>query len=90
MAIKGAKDPDELIKNDKKLWVSAIQNQTYMIDWLFQKLKSEQDLQTAQGKRHFTDEAVKVIARATDPVEREHYIKLLSEEAGNFDLVNYE
>lgn len=81
VTIKGAKDPDELIKNDKKLWVSAIQNQTYMIDWLFQKLKSEQDLQTAQGKRHFTDEAAKVIARATDPVEREHYIKLLSEEA---------
>jgi DNA primase len=80
VTISGAKDPDELIKKDKSLWVEAIQLQSYMIDWLLEKLKQQQDLQTAQGKRHFTDEAATVIARITDPVEREHYIKQLSEE----------
>lgn len=70
-----AKDPDELIKQDVKLWQKAIEQKTYVVDWLLERYQAQLDLSTATGKRQFTDVVLPTIGRLLDPVEQEHYLK---------------
>ncbi|MBA3757969.1 DNA primase [Candidatus Saccharibacteria bacterium] len=76
--IPGAKDPDELIQKDTTSWVSAIENAVYATDWLIDRYKQQLDLKSAQGKLIFTDTLLTTIRRLRDPVEQEHYLKLIA------------
>lgn len=69
-----AKDPDELIKLDSKLWTSAIDNAEPAVEWVLRQYASREDLKTAIGKRRFTTAALDVVRMLQDSVEREHYI----------------
>jgi len=75
ITITGAKDPDELIQKDPKLWQKAVQEATYAADWLIETYKTQLDLTTAAGKTAFTDALLPTIRRLRDPVEQEHYLK---------------
>ncbi|MEI7689493.1 MAG: DNA primase [Candidatus Saccharibacteria bacterium] len=70
----GAKDPDELIKQDPKLWQKAIDSAVPAIDWVIKQYSLREDLQSAAGKRRFTTAALDVVRMLADPVEQEHYI----------------
>jgi len=74
-----AKDPDELIKQDVKKWQAAIDKAVYATDWLIERYKEQLDLSSASGKRQFTDTLLATIRRLADPVEQEHYLKLIAE-----------
>jgi len=74
-----AKDPDELIQKDPKLWQKSIETAKYAPDWLIELYKKTLDLSTAQGKRTFTDALLVTIRRLTDSVEQEHYLKTVAE-----------
>lgn len=80
--LKGAKDPDELIRRDLKLWREAVAGAKYAVDYLFERVKNQFDLDSALGKRQFSDRMAPVISRLSDPVEREHYAKLVAEATG--------
>lgn len=69
-----AKDPDELIKQDPKLWQSAIDNSKPAVDWVIEQYSKREDLSTAAGKRKFTTAALNVIRTLPDSVEQEHYL----------------
>jgi len=71
-----AKDPDELIKKDAKLWQSAIDSSEPVVDWILKQYSNRENLTTAGGKGRFTTAALNVIKFLNDPVEQEHYIKL--------------
>jgi DNA primase len=73
-----AKDPDELIRKDVNFWNQAIEAAEYAPDWLIDRYKDEVDLSTAAGKKVFTDALLTTIRRLTDPVEQEHYLKLIA------------
>ena len=73
------KDPDDLIKKSVDLWQSSIQKATYAMDYLFDQLAMEYDITSATGKRQFSDRLIANIKRLQDPVERDHYAKLLAE-----------
>ncbi len=75
----GAKDPDELIKQKPELWQTAVSEAKYVMDWLFERHAAGSDLASALGKRSFTDQIIPVLKYLRDPVEQEHYIKLLAE-----------
>ncbi|HSX14321.1 MAG TPA: DNA primase [Candidatus Saccharimonadales bacterium] len=77
-----AKDPDELIAKSPDLWASAIKSAKYAIDYLFDRLAREYDLTSAVGKRQYSDRLAANLRRLSDPVEREHYLKLLAERVG--------
>lgn len=68
-----AKDPDELIKQDAKLWEKAVKDAEPAIDWILSQYSHREDLSTAAGKRVFTSAALQVIKNIQDPVEQEHY-----------------
>jgi DNA primase len=82
VVIEGAKDADELISHNPTAWASAIAGAKYIVDYLFDRFRTEYDLASAIGKRQFTDRMAAVLARLGDPVERDHYIQLLAEETG--------
>ncbi len=69
-----AKDPDELIKQNPKLWIRAIDDAEPAVDWILKQYSFREDLTTAAGKRRFTTAALEVIKMLNDSVEREHYI----------------
>lgn len=79
VSLPSGKDPDELIKNDAKLWQKVVDTSQYMIDWLIEKIAKSEDLTSAQGKRQFSAKILNIVKMLKDPVEQEHYIKLVAE-----------
>ncbi len=77
--LPSGKDPDELIKNDSKLWLQAVDSSQYMIDWLIDRIAEGLDLQSAQGKRLFTTRIIAIVRQLKEPVEQEHYLHILAE-----------
>lgn len=80
--ISGAKDPDELIQQDPKLWQTAINEAKYVLDYLFDRFAGEFDLTSAMGKRQFTDRLAATVKRLADPVEQDHYVQKLAKLVG--------
>ncbi|MGH7234105.1 MAG: DNA primase [Candidatus Saccharimonadales bacterium] len=80
--LKGGKDPDELIKKDPALWLKAIDNCHYAIDWLIDLQQKRHDLNSAAGKREFSDELMPLIANLDDAVEQDHYLNSVAATLG--------
>jgi DNA primase len=78
ITLKDAKDPDELVRKDVKLWEKAISQAQYAPDWLIDRYKEEVDLTTAAGKKVFTDALLTTIRALRDPIEQEHYLKQIA------------
>ena len=75
----GAKDPDELIQKDPKLWQQAVEERVPAIDWLLKKYEERLDLDSGEGRRKYSDVALKLLDRITDEVERAGYEKKVAE-----------
>lgn len=80
--IPSGKDPDELIKQDPKLWEEAIGKNKYALDWLTDLYAKKLDLKSAVGKREFSDVLLPVVRALADPVERDHYLTSIAETIG--------
>ncbi len=72
------KDPDELIKKDKELWLKAINKPIYAMDWIIDRYLNIYDVTLAIGKKDLTDKLMPLIRNLSDPVEKDHYINVLS------------
>jgi DNA primase len=75
----GAKDPDELIQKGANLWKEAVEGKVPAVDWLLAKYEEKLDIRTGQGKREYSNVAVKLISGLGDPVERKHYEQVVAE-----------
>ena len=80
---QGAKDPDELIQKDPKLWQKAVQHKQPAVEWLLDQYEKRTDLNTGDGKRIYSDIAMKLIGYLKDPVEQKHYQQVV---AGRLDV----
>ena len=69
----GAKDPDELIQKDPKLWQQAVTNRVPAVDWLLSKYEENLNLSSAPDKRKYSDIALKLINYVKDEIERASY-----------------
>ncbi|HET7630186.1 MAG TPA: DNA primase, partial [Candidatus Saccharimonadales bacterium] len=78
----GAKDPDDLIKSEPEAWRKVIEQPRPAIEWLIDHYSVEVDITTAAGKQLVATKALAIIAKLNDPVEREHYLQLLSGQIG--------
>lgn len=74
----GAKDPDELIQKDPKLWQEAVKNYRPAVDWLLDKYEENLDLNSGAGKREYSSIALKLLRYVSDAVERKHYEQLVA------------
>ncbi len=75
----GAKDPDELIQKDPKLWQKCVEECVPAIDWLLDKYEERVDITTGPGKKEYSDIAMKLIDSIPDAVEKKHYLKTVAE-----------
>jgi DNA primase len=80
--IPSGKDPDELIKQDPKLWEQAIEKHQYALDWLITRYTKLLDITSAQGKRQFSDVLLPVVRGLSDDVERDHYLDTIATTIG--------
>lgn len=69
----GAKDPDELIQKDPKLWQDAVSHSVPAVDWLLKKYEENLDLRKSPDKRKYSDIALKLLGYIKDEVERASY-----------------
>jgi len=73
-----AKDPDELIQKDVKLWQKAIDHAKPVVDWVLEQYAGREDMFSAAGKRNFTTAALGVVRNLVDAVETEHYLNQIA------------
>ncbi|MFH0804690.1 MAG: DNA primase [Patescibacteria group bacterium] len=76
--IHGAKDPDELIKQDVKLWRQAIAGAQAVMDYYFESVLSTSNLSKVEDKKSAAKTLLPVIAKLVDPIEQTHYIQKLA------------
>lgn len=77
-----AKDPDELIQQDKNLWQQAIESTVPAVEWVIEQYAASEDISTARGKRAFTTAALQLVAKLGDSVEQEHYQDMVAQKIG--------
>ncbi len=77
-----SKDPDDLIREDVKLWQAAIESHEPAVDWVLKKYAERSDMESAAGKKTFTDAALGIVKSLEDPVEKEHYYEKIAQMAG--------
>jgi len=73
-----AKDPDELIKIDPKLWQKCVEDRMPAVDWILKKYETKLNLMTGPGKKEYSDLAMKIISYIEDPVEKKHYEQMVA------------
>ncbi|HEY4963441.1 MAG TPA: DNA primase [Candidatus Saccharimonadales bacterium] len=76
--IPSGKDPDELIKVDEEAWKKIIDEPIYALDWLITYYQTKFNLESAPGKRQYSDLLAPLIKSLSDDVERDHYINVLA------------
>lgn len=69
----GAKDPDELIQKDPKLWQQAVNSRIPAVDWLLNKYAEKLNLNLAPDKKKFSDIALKLLSYIQDEIEHATY-----------------
>ena len=78
----GAKDPDELIQKDPKLWQQAVEERVPAVDWLLAKYEENLNLRLAPDKKKYSDVALKLLSYVKDEIERATYEKKVADKLG--------
>lgn len=76
-----AKDPDELIKQDKHLWSVAIASAVPYFDYFIQQAV-KQFSGNVEQKKAIAHKLMPVVAKIPDPVEQDHYVAKLARVIG--------
>ena len=69
----GAKDPDELIQRDPKLWQEAVEKPQAAMEWLMDEYAKRFDVESGAGKREYAEAMIGIINSVPDELEREAY-----------------
>ena len=78
----GAKDPDELIQKDPKLWQEAVEERVPAVDWLLNKYEENLNLRLAPDKKKYSDIALKLLSYVKDEIERASYEEKVAKKLG--------
>ncbi len=81
--LKGAKDPDEYIKkNGISMFRQAVKDAVPSTEYRISGVKSQYNIDTAEGKIEFVTKAADTLLSIQNDVEVDAYIKKMSEETG--------
>jgi len=72
------KDPDDVIKEDAKIWQNFLEEALPIVDYTFNMVTAELDLNTARGKSLAVDKLLPIIAEMKDTVRQAHYLQKLA------------
>lgn len=76
------KDPADLVQNDPKKWILACKKAKYVVDYVFDSTFDKYNLNNILEKKQATKELLAVVSKLQDPVEKEHYLNVLSQRVG--------
>ena len=79
--LKGAKDPDELIRKNPKDFAKQVAAAPLVLDFLIDKVFQSFN-GSLESKKKVEAELLPLLVLLTDPLERDHYVRLLSEKMG--------
>lgn len=79
LILKDAKDPADLVRDNPKAWLSAIQNSIPVMDYYFQRVLAGVDLNRADHKKIAVNKLLPLIKFLKSNVEQTHYIQLLAD-----------
>jgi DNA primase len=82
ITIPEGKDPDELIRKDVGAWIKVLDQHQYALDWLIDRYRKQLDLNSAVGKRQFSDILLTVVRGINDSVEQDHYVQVIADIIG--------
>ncbi|HYM65031.1 MAG TPA: DNA primase [Candidatus Sulfotelmatobacter sp.] len=80
IVLKDAKDPDEAIKKDPVLFKKSVKEHIGVYDFLIDKILSENNKDSADGKKVITDTILPLLSNISNEIIKEHYLKKLSKE----------
>ncbi|MFH1173443.1 MAG: DNA primase [bacterium] len=80
ITLKDFKDPDECIKKDVNLWLEAIKNAKPLMDYYFDRVLSQYDLNKPEDKSQAAQTLLKVIAQVNDTIKQGHYLQRLAQQ----------
>lgn len=72
------RDPDDVIRQSIDEWHQLIEKAKPLVDFYFQLVAQQYDLQSAHGKAQCVSELAPLIAEIDDEIEQQHYIQQLS------------
>ncbi len=76
--LPSGKDPDDVIKEDAKIWQNLLEEALPIVDYTFNMVTAELDLTTAKDKSLAVDKLLPIIAEIKDPVRQAHYLQKLA------------
>ena len=76
------RDPDDIIRQNTESWQELISTATPLVEYYFEMVTNQYDLDSARGKGEAVTELTSLIAELDDETERQHYIEDLSKLAG--------
>ncbi|MFH1292328.1 MAG: DNA primase [bacterium] len=75
-------DPDECIRKDKQVWFKAVEHAKEVMEWYFSINLKDLDLSNPKAKQQAAGSILAEIIRLPYSIEREHWIKELSNKTG--------
>jgi DNA primase len=78
IVIKDGKDPDEALKTNPGEFKKAMRENLGVYDYLIDKFVSENNKDSAQGKKAIADNLLPLFANISNEIIKEHYLKKLS------------
>ncbi len=82
VTIPNGKDPDECLKNNPDDWRKAIASALAPIEFYWQILAQGKNLGDLQSKKEIAAALAEKIHKVDDPIERGHWIKVISDRLG--------
>lgn len=76
------KDAADAVKEDPELWKKAVEERESYMDYFLRSYQDRYDLKTLTGKKHYADAVLNLLKGVVHPVERDHYLNLLSGQLG--------
>ena len=77
-ALPAGKDPDDIIRNAPAEWEALVEEADPLVDFVFDLVAEQYDLNSASGKASAVSELAPLIAELADEIERQHYVNRLS------------
>jgi len=76
---KQGKDPDEIAQKNPSLWQELVKKAVPVYDYLLDSAFARFDGNSIEGKRKISEEIIPVLAKISNEIVRDHYIRQLSE-----------
>jgi DNA primase len=77
-ALPAGKDPDDILRQGLDVWQATIEEAVPVVDFYFQTVTSQLDLETAKGKSAAVRELIPILRDISDQIEQKHYLLKLA------------